>query len=90
MLLVAAGAANGGTQYDVQPSGRAIMEQNADQSAQSSTDMYYGETGRNVNASEQSKTGASYGGVAGVRSEAGGPRPRPCSTGHQCNIYFGH
>jgi hypothetical protein len=91
VLLVAAGVANGlETQKDVQPSGRAVMEQNADESAQSSTDMYYRETGQNPNASAQTQADTSYGGVADTRFATGGRRLRPCPAGFQCNIFFGH
>jgi|GraSoi_2013_40cm_1033754.scaffolds.fasta_scaffold96916_2 hypothetical protein len=55
---------------DAQSSGKAAMQENANMSAQSSTDM-------------------SYGGVADSRSTSGGMQPRKCSTGPQCDIFFG-
>jgi hypothetical protein len=86
-LLLAAGMANGqnmGT--DAQPRGRAILEQNADQSAQDATDMPYSETGQTGTLTARSITNASYGGAADFGGASGAPR---CATAPQCNIFRG-
>jgi len=38
----------------------------------------------------QSGADTSYGGVPATRSAAGGIRSRSCTSGPQCNIFFGH
>ncbi|WP_144162009.1 hypothetical protein [Paraburkholderia sp. BCC1885] len=86
-LLLAAGMANGqdrGT--DMQPRGRAFLEQSANQSAQDATDMSYSETGPAGTLTARSITNASYGGTSGSGSEAGSPQ---CPAGPQCNIFRG-
>jgi hypothetical protein len=71
-------------------SGRALMQQNANESAQATTDMSYGEAAQGMDTRTQAVQGVSYGGVAAGQSESGGGRQdRPCSTGPQCRIYFG-
>jgi hypothetical protein len=86
VLLVTAGAANGAeTWTTTQPSSRAQMQQNANESAQAATDMSYTEKGQNATA-----TNTSYGGVAGGQSDRGAPHGRSCATGPECNIYFGN
>jgi hypothetical protein len=62
--------------------GRTLM-QNANESAQATTDMSYGEAGR------PPVRNVSYGGVATNTTEAGGRQERPCPSGPQCRIYFG-
>ena len=43
------------------------------------------------NASAQSSTDMSYGGVVATRSEAGAPpRPTPCADTRQCNLFSKH
>jgi len=86
-LLLAAGMASGQDRtMDVQPQGRAILEQNANQSAQDATDMPYSETGPTGKPTAGSITHASYGGTADFGAESGGPR---CATGPRCNIFRG-
>lgn len=86
-LLLAAGMANGQNMgADAQPRARAILEQNANQSAQDATDMSYSETGQPGKLTARSITNASYGGTADSRGDSGGPL---CVTGPQCNIFRG-
>ena len=66
-------------------SGRALMEQNANESAQATTDMSFSEPAQRA----QTVRNVSYGGVATGQSEAGGRRSARCSAGAQCRIYFG-
>jgi hypothetical protein len=76
-----------GPQDEAVPS-RAFM-QNANDSAQATTDMSFGETGRTVMPGAQAVQNVSYGGVAAGTEQAGGRQERPCSSGPQCRIYFG-
>jgi hypothetical protein len=70
-------------------SGRALMQQNANESAQATTDMPFSESGQGT-AGAQPVRNVSYGGVAAGQSEAGGRQSQPCtSSGPQCRIYFG-
>ncbi|NML97517.1 hypothetical protein HHL24_06075 [Paraburkholderia sp. RP-4-7] len=69
-------------------SGQVLM-QNANESAQDTTDMSFGETGRTIMPAAQPEQNVSYGGVAAGATEAGGRQERPCSSGPQCRIYFG-
>ncbi|MFM0502842.1 hypothetical protein [Paraburkholderia caffeinilytica] len=69
-------------------SGRALM-QNANESAQDTTDMSLGDTVRTAMPAGQPVQNVSYGGVAAGATEVGGPQERPCSSGPQCRIYFG-
>lgn len=66
-------------------SGRTLMQQNANESAQATTDMSFGEPGQPV----QGVRNASYGGVAAGQSEMGGRQSQPCSSGPLCRVYFG-
>ncbi|MFL9965934.1 hypothetical protein PQR02_33940 [Paraburkholderia sediminicola] len=71
-------------------SGRALMQQNANESAQATTDMSYGEAAQGTDTRTQAVQNVSYGGVAAGQSDAGsGRQGKPCSTGPQCRIYFG-
>lgn len=71
-------------------SGRALMEQNANQSAQATTDMQYGESAQDAMPGDESARKVSYGGVAAGQSEAGGRQNQPCtSSSPQCKVYFG-
>lgn len=71
-------------------SGRALMQQDANESAQATTDMSFGESGQGVMPGGQPVQNVSYGGVAAGQSEAGGPQSQPCtSSSPQCRIYFG-
>ena len=55
-----------------QPSARATLQDDANASAQSGTDM-------------------SYGGIVVTRSEAGAPpRPTQCNFARQCNLFSKH
>jgi cytoskeletal protein RodZ len=59
-------------QQRAQPSARSTLQDDANASAQSSTDM-------------------SYGGIVATRSEAGAPPPRnPCAYARQCNLFSKH
>ena len=67
VLVVSAGCTSvQETQQSVQPSARATMVENANASAQSSTDM-------------------SYGGVPDTRSATGGTRSPTCATRLKCD-----
>ena len=70
-------------------SGRAVMEQNANESAQATTDMSFGDAGQGTETRAQEVRNVSYGGVAAGQSESGGRQNQPCSSGPQCRIYFG-
>ena len=69
-------------------SGRALM-QNANESAQDTTDMSFGETVRTVMPAGQPVQNVSYGGVVAGATDAGGRQERSCPSGPQCRIYFG-
>ncbi|CAE6692217.1 hypothetical protein PQR37_20550 [Paraburkholderia nemoris] len=69
-------------------SGQALM-QNANESAQATTDMSFGDTARTVMPAGQAVQSVSYGGVAAGATEVGGRQERPCASGPQCRIYFG-
>ncbi|SRR6266702_1342017 len=80
----AAGAGQG--EQGAGMSGRALMQQNANESAQATTDVPLGGTGQNATPAAEA---VGYGGVAAGQSEAGGRQSRSCSSGPQCRIYFG-
>jgi hypothetical protein len=65
-------------------SGRALMQHNANESAQATTDIPLGDTGQG-----QAVQNVSYGGVATGQSESGNRPTRPCGSAPQCRIYFG-
>lgn len=89
-LLLTAGAASGqGASMGAQPTGRAVLEQNADESVQDVTDMPYTEMGQSAKTSSRSISNISYGGTPDVRGEAGAPGTPPCVSGPQCNIFRG-
>jgi len=89
-LLLTTGVANGlETQIDYQPAGRAFMEQNADESAQSSTDMSYGQIGHVADSPTQVTPYTSYGGAFNIHGETGSPHTRTCSMWPRCNGTFG-
>ena len=75
IFLVSAGCTSvQETQQSVQPSARATMVENANASAQSSTDV-------------------SYGGVPDTRTATGGARSTnapTCATRTQCNLFSKH
>ncbi|EEA04452.1 conserved hypothetical protein [Burkholderia sp. H160] len=73
-------------QADPDMAGRAMMQQNANESAQATTDMSFG---RNWDSREQGMRNASYGGVPAGESQAGGRRGQSCSFGTECRTYFG-
>lgn len=92
MLLLAPGAAGASEMADQQAlgmSGHEMMEQNANESAQATTDMSFGESGQSMMPGAQPVQNVSYGGVAAGQSEAGGRLGQPCTSGPQCKIYFG-
>ncbi|MFL9933035.1 hypothetical protein P0D88_28310 [Paraburkholderia sp. RL18-103-BIB-C] len=71
-------------------SGHALMQQNANESAQATTDMSYGEAAQGMDTRTQAVQNVSYGGAAAGQSESGGVQQgKPCSSGPQCRIYFG-
>jgi len=45
---------------------------------------------QNAEGPAKSRADTSYGGVPTTRSAAGGIRSRSCTSGPQCNIFFGH
>jgi len=86
-LLLAASVTNGQEiRPDMQARGRAILEQNANETAQDATDMPYGETGQPGVSQAHAMTNASYGGSVDFDGQSGGPR---CATRPQCNIFRG-
>jgi hypothetical protein len=92
MLLLAPGAPGASEMEDQQAagmSGHEMMQQNANESAQATTDMSFGESGQSTMPGAQPAQNVSYGGVAAGQSEAGGRQGRPCVSGPQCRIYFG-
>lgn len=64
--------------------GSARMQQNANESAQATTDIPLGDTWQG-----QPVQNVSYGGVAAGQSESGSRSDRACGSGPQCRIYFG-
>ncbi|MGF6770449.1 hypothetical protein P3T18_002928 [Paraburkholderia sp. GAS199] len=68
--------------------GQALM-QNANQSAQATTDMSYGDAGQANTPGAEDVRNVSYGGTAAGHAETGGPQWQPCSGGPQCKVYFG-
>jgi hypothetical protein len=72
-------------QLDAGMSGRAVMQHNANESAQSTTDMSFGQSWQ----PRQGAQDASYGGVAAGQSEAGGKGGQSCAVGTGCKVYFG-
>jgi hypothetical protein len=89
-LLLTASAANGqGASMGAQPAGRAVLEQNADQSAQDITDMSYSEMGQSAKTQPHPITNVSYGGTPEIQGEAGAPGVPPCVSGAQCDIFRG-
>jgi hypothetical protein len=70
-----------GQPVQVEP-GRTQMQQNANESAQATTDMPL----RNAGEGAQD---VSYGGVGGGQSQAGWRQNPACRFGPQCNVYFG-
>jgi hypothetical protein len=73
-------------QADAGMSGRAMMQRNANESAQATTDMSFGQ---NWDPREQGVRNASYGGVSAGESQAGGRRSQSCAFSTQCKTYFG-
>ncbi|WP_168790150.1 hypothetical protein [Paraburkholderia aromaticivorans] len=92
VLLLApktAGALDIEGQQGAGTSGRALMQQNANESAQATTDMSFSESGQGTPGAQPVQN-VSYGGVAAGQSQAGGPQNQPCtSSAPQCRIYFG-
>jgi hypothetical protein len=89
VLLLAprtASAAELSGQADPGMSGRAMMEHNANESAQSTTDMSFGQS---WDSRDQGVRNASYGGVAAGESQAGGGGSKSCASGPECKVYFG-
>lgn len=74
-------AQNGGV------SGSAMMQQNANESAQATTDMSFGEGGAPATSAVRN---VSYGGVTAGQSETGARPSQPCTSGPQCKVYFGN
>lgn len=73
-------------QTDPGMSGRAMMQQNANESAQATTDMSFGQS---WDSRDQGVRNASYGGVPAGGSQAGGRRSQSCSFDTECRVYFG-
>ncbi|MDE1180568.1 hypothetical protein [Paraburkholderia sp.] len=74
---------------DPQQSSRARMAEHANASAQSATDISYGETQPANGIASQPLNDTSYGGVPDMTSQSGGPRTTPCVPATHCDIYFG-
>ncbi|MFM0306466.1 hypothetical protein P0D71_01545 [Paraburkholderia sp. RL17-383-BIF-A] len=71
-------------------SSSAMMQRNANESAQATTDISFGEPAGGMDAGAQPVQNVSYGGVAAGQSEAGGRQSQRCaSSGPQCSVYFG-
>lgn len=71
-------------------SGHAMMQHNANESAQATTDISYGEPAQGMTPGAQPVQNVSYGGAAAGQSDAGTRQSLPCaSSGPQCRIYFG-
>ena len=70
-------------------SGSARMQQNANESAQATTDISFGETGQAAASADQPLQNVSYGGTTSGQSQAGGRQDKPCSGAPQCRVYFG-
>jgi len=67
-----------------------LMQQDANESAQATTDMSYGEAARGLDSRVQAAP-TSYGGVAAGQSQSGGARHgKLCASGAQCRMYFGN
>lgn len=84
LVPVTAGASELDGAQSGSPSGRSMMQQNANESVQATTDMSFGDSGQ-----AQGLRNASYGGVAAGQSDMGVRQNRPCSEGPLCRIYFG-
>ncbi|WP_233805248.1 hypothetical protein [Paraburkholderia sp. HP33-1] len=80
-----ASAAELSGQADPGASGRAMMQHDANESAQATTDMSFGQNWD----SQQGVRNASYGGVPAGESQAGGRRSQSCSFDTECKTYFG-
>jgi len=78
-------AAEPGGQSEPGMSGRAMMQQNANESAQATTDMSFGQSWQ----PRQDGQDPSYGGVAAGQSETGGKHGQSCGMGAECKVYFG-
>ena len=71
-------------------SAHELMQRDANESAQATTDMSYGEAARGMDSRGQAAP-TSYGGVAAGQSQSGGARHgKLCASGAQCRMYFGH
>ncbi|SMG61495.1 hypothetical protein [Paraburkholderia susongensis] len=88
VLFLAPRTANA-AEPDAGMSGRALMQQNADESAQATTDMSFGRGWQAQQDRDQAMRDVSYGGVSDGQSEAGNRRSRSCAFGPQCKVYFG-
>ncbi|MEW9583708.1 hypothetical protein [Paraburkholderia sp. DGU8] len=93
LLLLAPRTANA-MAPDGQPgagmSAHELMQRDANESAQATTDMSYGEPAGGMDGRAQAAL-TSYGGVAAGQSQSGGARHGDlCASGAQCRMYFGH
>ncbi|NIF78810.1 hypothetical protein F3J20_15690 [Paraburkholderia sp. Cy-641] len=79
-------AAQPGEQPGSGMSGRELMQQNANESAQATTDMSFGR-GWQPRQEAQTVRNVSYGGASEGQSEAGGGRS--CASGAPCKVYVG-
>nr|WKF61717.1 hypothetical protein HUO10_006249 [Paraburkholderia busanensis] len=94
LVPVTAGALQPDDAQGGSPSGRTMMQQNANESVQATTDMSFSDPGQAGNVRN-----ASYGGIAagqsdmGIRQDAHGTQgtrnDRPCANGPLCRTYFG-
>ncbi len=83
------GASEMAAQQAAGMSGHQMMQQNANESAQATTDMSFGESGQSMMPGVKPVQNVSYGGVAAGQSEAGGRQSQPCPSGPKCSLYFG-
>ncbi|OLL28274.1 hypothetical protein BTH42_28340 [Burkholderia sp. SRS-W-2-2016] len=81
-----ASAAEPGGPPDAAMPAHAVMQHNANESAQATTDM---SLGQGWQSREQPVQNTAYGGVAGGQAEMGGGHARPCAIGSGCKVYFG-
>ncbi|ASW01245.1 hypothetical protein [Paraburkholderia aromaticivorans] len=71
-------------------SGHAMMQRNANESAQATTDISFGEAAQGTAPGAQPAQNLSYGGAAAGQSESGTRQSQPCfSSEPQCRVYFG-
>ncbi|MCC8397205.1 hypothetical protein LJ656_32015 [Paraburkholderia sp. MMS20-SJTR3] len=81
-----ASAAEPGGPPDAAMPAHAVMQQNANESAQATTDI---SLGQGWQSRQQPIQNTAYGGVAAGHAETGGRHAQACAIGSGCNVYFG-